>query len=365
MKLTSTGRDYLLAVLVAGAVGLLTGEVVFAALGLAATFMCIISLVLLRSRLPASVEIRVEEPKVRLFKREKGTITLRIPGLQSSWARVEVDSVGFDGPMTSSVALKGPEHVSVTFSPRAAGRYARAWAKVSVRDTLGLFSVPRSVALAGVTIDSLPLALMARPNPVYVPPLIVGDSPAGAPGKGQEFYGIEEYTQHSESKDILWKRAARAPDRPLLARVREANSPESVTLEVCSGELTAERRASLVDLECEALGELGRDLLLAGVEVRLTGPDGVTRTADDDDVLAEAIMEVSAAASGIGMERHFEGGPVIALVVGDVEADLLEALPRGPVVYVGGTGPHVIDPNAVDFSGVEPLTGVVTRVLGA
>ncbi len=365
MKLTKTGRDYQLAVLLAVGAGLLTGEVLFAALGLALAFASAISLALLRGMLPKSVEISAEEGRVRLFKGEEGAITLRTPGLRNEWARVEVESVKFDGPVTTSVAVRGPDKVRVTFTPETSCRYTGAVAEVEVRDALGLFAVSLSVQLGDVVVDSLPVSLIARQTPVYVPPLVVGDSPAGAPGKGQEFYGIEEYTEHSESRDILWKRAARAPDRPLLARVREANSPEWVRLELTTGEMAAKDRPALVDLECEALGELGRSLLFAGVGVKVVGPGGTVRTAEDDDTLADAIMEASAARRASDEDRAPRFGPLISVVVGAVEPQVLEGLPRGPAVYIGGKARHVQDPFAVDFTGAEPLTGVVARVLGS
>ncbi len=364
MRFTKHGRDYHLAALLAVAVGLLSGEVLFSALGLAMAFTSAISLLALRARLPAAVEVTAEESRVRLFKGERGSIVLRTPGLLSNWARVEVQSVAFDGPVTTTVAVRGSDEVEVAFVPETAGRYARPEVKVEVRDSVGLFSVPRSVALADLVIDSLPLSLIARPERVYVPPLVVGESPAGTPGKGQEFYGIEEYTQHSESKDILWKRAARAPDRPLLARVREANSPESVRLEIVAGETTPQNRHALVDLECEALGELGRAILLADVEVEVDAPGG-TNLVTDDDELADAIMEASVTRLGDAASRERRHVPFILLVVGKVKAEDLEALPRGPTVYIGGDERHVQDPNALDFTGAEPLTGMVTRVLGA
>ncbi len=365
MKLTKFGRDFHLAVLLSVGVGLLTGELLFAALGLALACASAISLALLRGTLPRSVEISAEETRVRLFKGEKGEFTLRTPGLRNNWARVEVDSVTFAGQVSTSIAAKGPEEVSVAFTPETSGRYTHAEVKVEVRDAVGLFSVPRSVPLGGIIVDSLPLSLITRQTPVFVPPLVVGDSPAGTPGKGQEFYGIEEYTEHSESRDILWKRAARAPDRPLLARVREANSPEWVRLELTLGEMPARGGAMLVDLECEALGELGRSLLLAGVEVKIVCPDGTVRTAADDDSLADAIMEASTAKQTRGDSRDSEFGPIISVVVGGVDPQSLEGLPRGPAVYIGGWAMHVRDPFAVDFTGVEPLTGLVTRVLGS
>jgi uncharacterized protein (DUF58 family) len=365
LKLTKVGRDYHLAALLAVAVGLITGVVLFAALGLAMAFASAISLVILRGRIPGAIDIITEESRVRLFKGERGSLTLRTPGLQNNWARVEVRSVTFDGPVSTAVEVKGPEEVTVTFSPETATRYSSAQAQVEVRDAVGLFSVPRSVTLHGVTVDSLPISLIARPTPVYVPPMVVGESPAGAPGKGQEFYGIEEYTLHSESRDILWKRAARAPDAPLLARVREANSPEVVRLEVIAEDAPSKDRASLVDLECEALGELGRALLLAGVDVEVVGPDAKGRAAEDEDELADAIMETSVVKDTTAEKRLFKSGPSVSVIVGRPGARILEGLPRWPVVFIGSAERHLQDPHSVDFTGVEPLIGILTGVLGA
>lgn len=365
MRLTAVGRDYHLAALLVTAVGLATGETLFAALGLGMAFASLISLALLRGRAPKAVVVEVVEPRVRVIKGEEGSLTLRIPGLMDTWAGTEVGSVSFDGAVAASVVSKGPDSVTVRVQPMKAGRFTKAAVRLELSDAAGLFSVGRSVRLAQVVLDSLPMSLLIPVRRAFVPPLVVGESPAGSAGRGQEFYGIETYTERSESKDILWKRAAKEPDRPLLARVREANNPESVTIDLVHGEIGDDERQDLIDLQCEALGALGRGLLLAGIRPEIVGPDGAPRLVESDDYLADSIMEVSASGRLAEKEPFDVRGPTILLAVGrfDGQENVVER--RRPTVLIGGVHSLVQDKYVLSYTGAEDLTGIVNMVLAA
>ena len=220
MKLTRTGADYHATILLVAGVGLVSGGALFAALALALAFASLFSLVILKTRLPESVAVRVASEPVRVLKGEEGRMTLSIPGLHDPWVTVKVESVKVTGPVTTSAASEGEGGLVLTVRPLMAGRFTRTEVVLRLGDPLGLFYTARRVTLDDATIDSLPLSLVAPVRKVLVPPLVVGEVQAGTAGRGQEFYGIEEYTQHSESRDILWSRAAKDPDKPLLARVR-------------------------------------------------------------------------------------------------------------------------------------------------
>ena len=351
MKLTRAGSDYHLAILLLAGVGILSGGTLFAALALALAFASLVSLALSKLRGPRSVAVRSASGPARVLKGEEAKITLSVLGARSPWATVEVSQ-------TSSPSGR----VELVLRPRLAGRFSDITATVVSEDALGLFRSTRTAKLEDAVLDSLPLSLVAPMPRVYIPPLVVGESPSGTAGKGQEFYGVEEYTEHSESKDILWRRAAKEPDSPLLARVREANSPEWVTIRVAHGAMSPGQRPELVDLQCEALGTLGRGVILAGVGAEVVGPDGAWALAEDDAGLEEAVMRTSAAVEGPPAQ---EGTPApdLTVVVGTLPEEEVSGLARRPTVFVGRPEGRLDDPFAVTFTGTEDLSGLLRLVL--
>ena len=362
MRLTERGKDYLLGALLLEAVGLATGNNLFSALGLALAFTSLTSAALLGLRGSRSLDLTVPENSIRLFKHQEGRIALALRGRPGWWTSPKIESVSVGDPVDTSVSADG-EHFLVKVKPLKAGRFTRFVVAVELNDPIGLLSLSRQLVLDQMVLDSLPISLLSRPGAGRPIPVIVGESPAGAPGKGQEFYGIETYTEQSESRDILWKRAASSPHRPLLARVREANSPAYVDISVAHGEIDKAGLADLVDLQCEALGLLGETLLANGVEVEIAGPDGVSRHARTEEDLAAAIMETSVAGEGPGLQMVPTGGSGILMAVGEIPGDAVAYLGRRPVVFVGTKKHHPADRFSTDFTGVEDLSRIVSMVL--
>ena len=361
MRLTGRGRDYLLGTLLLEAAGLATGTNLFAALGLALAFTSLISVALLELRSSRSLAVSALDNRIRLFKQQEGRIALALRGGREWWMSPEVESVTVRGPVDTSVSTDGEDFL-VRVKPLKAGRFRKFVVEVGLNDAIGLFYLGRQLVLDQMVMDSLPISLLARPGTERPLPVIVGESPAGSPGKGQEFYGIETYTEQSESRDILWKRAASSPHRPLLARVREANNPGSVSIVVSYGEISEVGMADCIDLQCEALGLLGGTLLANGVEVAIVGPDGVSRIARTEGELADTIMETSGAGKA-GRQEIPTGGLGILVAVGDIPGDALTYLGRRPVVFVGNRRRHPADRYSMDFTGVEDLSRIVSLVL--
>lgn len=361
--LTGRGRDYLLGILSLEALGLATGANLFAALALALALTSLISMVLLRLRASRSLNVSTLENHIRLFKHQEARIMLALQETGGWWASPIVESVAAnDGAVQTSVLKDGKDFV-VKVRPTKAGRFTGFRVDVSLWDAIGLFSVERQLALDQMVMDSLPISLLSRTGAGRPLPVIVGERPAGSPGKGQEFYGIETYTEHSESRDILWKRAASSPQRPLLARVREANTPESVSIVVAHGDIGEKGRADAIDLQCEALGLLGGTLLANRVEAVIVGPDGVRRSARTEEELADVIMETSEAGTGPPRGGIRAGGQGILVAVGDLPGNATMYLGRRPVVFVGNRSLHHLDRYSIDFTGVEDLSRIVDLVL--
>lgn len=363
MRLTKLGKDYQLAVVLLSTAALVMEETVLAALALGMAFASLISLALLKIRTPDAVEARMREPNLRVFKGEEGRTVLEVPGLDWRWARIEVESVEVDGPVEARVVSRSGDEVEVALRPSAAGRFTRASVRLGLQDTMGLFESERRAELAALRLDSMPLSLLAPRRRAFVPPLVVGESPAGTAGKGQEFYGIEPYNERSESRDIMWKRAAKAPDRPLLARVREANSPESLGVVVVRGEVEEAAIVRSVDLQCEALGMIGRALLLAGVRCDIVSAEGKVLEAETDQDLVEAIMEASLPGDGRGSGARYVG-PKMYIVVGRLDDGPWASPSRDPVVFIESGRARAEERLSAEFTGVEDLTRTVNMVLG-
>jgi uncharacterized protein (DUF58 family) len=362
MRLTERGRDYLLGILLLETVGLATGANLFAALALALAFASLISMALLKLLAPRSLNVSTLDDHIRLFKHQEGRLALSLQGKRDRWTSPEVESVAVDGAVETSV-LRDGENFVVKVKPMKAGRFAGFKVNVRLGDAIGLFSLRRQAVLDQVVLDSLPISLLSQMEPRRPLSVVIGESPVGRPGKGQEFYGIEVYSEQSESRDILWKRAANSPHGPLLARVREANSPDSISIIVAHGEVGEERRVDCIDLQCEALGLLGRTLLANRVEVVTVGPDGVRWPAKNEEELADAIMEISGGGMAVARGKIRTVGLGIIMAVGDFPGSELSYLGRHPVVFVGTKGRHPMDRYSMDFTGDEDLGRILGLVL--
>jgi len=362
MRLTERGRDYILGILLLEGVGLATGASLFAALALALAISSLISMALLKLLASRSLTVSASDNHIRIFKHQEGRLALSLRRTRDWWTSAEVESVTVDGAVETSV-LRDGEHFVVGAKPKKAGRFIGIRVDIRLGDAIGLFLLRRRVTLDQVVLDSLPISLLGRTEPRRPLSVVIGESPAGKPGKGQEFYGTEVYGEQSESRDILWKRAAKSPHAPLLARVREANSPESFSITVVHGEVGEERRVDCIDLQCEALGLLGGTLVANRMEVVIVGPDGVSRSAKSEEELADAIMEISVAGTAPARGKIRTVGLGIIMAVGDLPRDELSYLGRYPVIFVGTKSRHPVDRYSMDFTGDEDLSRILGMVL--
>ena len=360
MKLTPLGRDYLVAALLLDGLGFVSGYSILMGLSFALTLASVASLALLRWR-SGGGNASTDRPSVRLFKRDSVEVAIRLSG-QGRWSKEVVESVSVEGPVDAQISATGGE-LRLRLTPSRAGRFRGLALTTRFQDALGLFTTREKVGRPDFTIDSLPVSLLERPRVPGTPYIVVGENPAGAPGTGQEFFGIAEYSGNSESKDILWKRAAKDPHRPLMARVREANTPMSVRVLIIHGRMEEDEGPDLVDIQCEALGVLGSSLLSMGAGLEITGPDGQGAVAGDEEELAEAIMATSTAGSLAGWARP--DGKGILVAVGELPEGALKALGTMPAVFIGRDRSTAIDRRAVDFTGSEGLEGIVSEALSA
>jgi uncharacterized protein (DUF58 family) len=208
-------------------------------------------------------EASVEPSRVRTFKHQQSSAQLTFRTRGSRWAHLNSIALRTPFGLEGSIKQLHSTSAELTLEPAYAGRFDRIVVKVSTTDVLGLYLREEEVPLPGFVVESLPLALLAEARPVPIFPLVVGENPAGRSGTGQELYSIEQYQPSLDTRDILWKRVARATDASIPVRIREANVRKTVSIGVaveCESEV---ERAKRMDLVFEAIAQVGTKLLLA------------------------------------------------------------------------------------------------------
>ena len=358
MKLTPLGKDFIGAMVLTTLLGVSSGQLLFSALGASMGVSALVSLAVLGFVAAKRLTIRPSTTHVRVFKGEETRVELELLAPRS-WVAGTVESVVFESG-EAELLSKGEGAYSLVLRPRWAGRSKSLEALVRMSDALGLFAFPRHRVELGVTVDSLPDSLRTRQQILVAPTVFGGERPGGSAGKGQEYYSVEEYTPQAEARDILWKRAAREPGQPLLARVRELNVPSGVTIAIARGNIDEQERPRLVDLQSEALGALGSALLAAGVRPRyVDGPIG-SEIFDDGD-LAEATMEASDQIKGIDGADAMPGDLVFVLKVGSWEEPQKSGQdPRIRVLAIGARGDGA---RGLGVEEVDEIPAVIGRLL--
>jgi hypothetical protein len=239
-------------------------------------------------------EVSVEPSRIRTFKHEDRPALLGFRSGESDW--VHMDSITLQAPfgLTGVVKQLGPSSAELTVNPDYSGRFEDFSVKIRTTDVLGLFLREQEVRL-NLVVESLPRALLAGVSRVAVFPLIVGELPAGRGGGGQELYSVEEYQPSLDTRDILWKRVARATDSAIPVRIREANIKKPVSIGVAITWDSDDERAKRMDLVFEAIAQIGAQFILAHTTLEISlllGGDIFKATASTLPELADATVGV-------------------------------------------------------------------------
>ena len=312
-------------------------------------------------------EVSVEPSKVRTFKHENRPALLRFRAQGSRWAKL--DSVALQTPfgLAGEVKQLAESSAELTLNPEYSGRFEGFRVRTNATDVLGLF-LHQEEADLDLVVESLPRALLSEVRPVAVFPLIVGEFPAGRRGGGQEIYSIEEYRPSLDTRDILWKRVARATDGKIPVRVRESNIRKSFSIGVAVGWDSDDQRAKRMDLVSEAVAQIGVQLVLVhtDVEIRLLFEDNL--------FVARASTLPELADATVGVWTRAGEGNLMTLVR---DSDMLIVGPKELAGDHGhllsGTKPSVLvseEPipskalrGAFVFTGKEDLSPVAAQVL--
>ena len=255
---------------------------VFLALSLSLSLAACVSLLLFVRSQPEGRDVEAVPEVIRVMKNETTRLTLRSWPKNARWCTLSSASLPSLKGLSLEQAPGGGD--SFTVAATHAGRYEGLEVNASFVDALRLFRKVVAIKPAKFVVEVLPTSLLLPPSRVVVTSVAWGELPAGARGSGQEFYGQEDYTYATESKDILWKRVSREPEPRIVARVREANVPHSLRVAlVASG---ASDAALWMDSVSETLASVGKSLLAIGM-----GIDATVTTLQGDETLSAASLE--------------------------------------------------------------------------
>ncbi|MDA4120080.1 MAG: hypothetical protein OK436_05790, partial [Thaumarchaeota archaeon] len=220
MRLTARGKDYLSAAAITTVIAMVIGPPLFISLGFFLSIIAVETLILLRyARLSSAT---IVPARIRTFKNEKASATLRLGSFQSklvgSRRFVVVTPYGLECAVGEILEGSG----ALTLEPSRAGRFENLSLKLHDEDILRLFARETLVPLNGFVLESLPSSLRAPALPILVSPISLGDIPAGRRGGGQELHMVEEYHPGLDAKDVIWRRVAQSPTEELVSRARES-----------------------------------------------------------------------------------------------------------------------------------------------
>jgi len=369
VRATAKGRDLLRGVLAASLLSWLLDARVTLVLASTLALTALLSLIILMVAGAREAAVTVVPNRLRGFKGERLTAEVRVWVKNQRWTRIHISSLRLPEGLRGSVAEGPGGAMQLSITPLYAGRYSGLDVGLEVRDLLDLFSRTLGPVNIGISIEALPHSLQKPPALTRPSALALGERPSGAPGSGQELYGVEEYRQAGEAKHILWRRVAAQPDLRLIVKVRESNIRRAVRLGVIEALDRGPARAGWMDMVCEALGEVGKGLIGMGcrVEVVCQSRDRVAVIpASSLDELADAIMEMwSAQSPGRGWVEVVGQADVVVTGMRDIEEPVLAtAILHKPAVLIQEpANPPMVGGQALVYSGSEDVGWLVRRVV--
>ena len=216
--------------------------------------------------------------------------------------------------------------------------------------------------------ESLPVALKTPAEPLRVSPISVGENPAGVVGTGQELFAVTEYQLGMDTRDIMWKRAARMSDDRIPMRVREANVKKAVTMGLAVTWRSDDERAARMDLIAEALAQIGKGMLMIGTSIDIYYAIGgqinsvrITSLAQ----LADSIVGPWNSMEGSASPHALRGVDLLVMCADDPDEVTRQAILRpGRLLVLSETPPVAKLPRGVPiFTGKEDLRSLASEVL--
>jgi len=337
-----------------------------AALGFSLAVLAAISFLLMRFS-SRRARVSIEPRRLRVFKRESVAALLRLDSGKGRWLETGSLSLEQVPGLESECRVLDPSSFEVTVRPTFAGRFELSEVRLSMTDIMGLFVRQETLPL-DLTVESLPLALLAFARTAMGPSLTVGENPAGRSGSGQELYAVGQYHPNLDTKDILWKKVARAEDGSIPVRVREANVRMSVRIGVAVSWGSMQQRAKRVDLVSEAIAQIGKLILSLGTSVEVAFASDaslVRRRASSVPELADVLIALSEASPAVQLMRGLTRCDLLILGPDGLNGSELRTMARSlPVLVVSDEVPApVLPPGVSAFSGQEDLSVLSMLVL--
>ena len=325
--------------------------------------------------------------RVRMMKGEETEVVLTVESGVSGWTGASPTSFSVEtGQPVKVEHLPDGTRTRLRVFGRYAGRSQGIRVGVSFTDPLRLFQRLDQIVGTQLVMDTMPLSLLAPEVQRRIAVVGYGEQSSGYAGQGQELYKLDDYNPGS-TKDIVWRRVAESSDESLFVRLREASVKDVVRVGVVRfAERTDEERAPWTDMLCEALGEVGREVLEAGAGVVLLyhqpSPDGdrprdkravpdrlrgMTRTISEDiDQLAEAVMSCSVAQGSLAVESVVDEADLVVTGLRELEdPDLANLLIQKPLLLVhekSSQVPSLVE-RSVIWTGKEDLIPLIRKTI--
>jgi hypothetical protein len=355
-------------------------------LGISLAVMAVLSVLIFELAIKGGVRIEMESGHVRTIKGEEYETTLAIRSSGTDWVGSIPTTFKIDTGQLMRVEQLSEGKVRLHFLGKYAGRTDGVKVGISLTDPLRLMRSLDELRHTDFVLDTLPLSLLTPVAPRRLTVFGFGEQPTGYPGPGQELYGLDEYQSSMDTKDIIWKRVAKAPDEKLIARVREASVREVVRVGVVQFAERAENRAAWVDMLCEALGQVGKEVFEMGASVviqynssRLTGVRsgrelegerimGMTQmTATELNELAEAVMSCSVAPASRDIEAVISNSDFVVTGLRELEDEKMAMIiAEKPLllIYEQQAAPSAaFTDRAVIWTGNENLFPLIRKML--
>jgi uncharacterized protein (DUF58 family) len=312
-------------------------------LGISLALMAVISVVIFEVAIKGGVSVSMDSGHVRTIKGEDYETVLSVQSKGSGWIGSIPTTFKIDTGQLMKIEPLSEGKIRLKFTGKYAGRTEGVKVGISLTDPLKLLKRLDEVVYTAFVLDTLPLSLLATVAPRRLTVFGFGEQPTGYPGPGQELYGLDEYHSTMDTKDIIWKRVAKSPDEMLIARVREASVRDVVRVGVVQYAERGEGRAAWVDMLCEALGQVGREVFEMGASVTLhhnsphkgrAGPKSEEERllgmahmrASDVNELAEVVMSCSVAPPSRDIEAVIGNSDFVVTGLRELEDEKLAML---------------------------------------
>ena len=332
------------------------------------------------------VKLSSEGGHVRIMKGEEYETVLAVESRGTGWIGSTPTSFSVEtGQLVKVEPLPDGMRIRLRFVGTWAGRTQGVRVGISFTDPLRLFNRLDKTLTTQLVLDTMPLSLLAPEVQRRLKVIGYGERSSGYSGQGQELYKLDDYNP-GYTKDIAWRRVAESPDEALLARVREANVRDVVRVGVVRfAEREGDERAAWNDMLCEALGEVGRDVLETGASVvfqyhspprgggweaemseeeRLRGL--TSAAAEDIDELAEAVMSCSVASGSREVDWVVAESDLLVTGLRELEDErMASVVARRPLllIYEKTSSPPTFAQRAVVWTGREDLLPLIRKTL--